>query len=139
MRRFIAIAEKELELYYRHVALYSDPNSQNSSSTFPSPRKDSDEPGTPQKTEAESLDSISHNFSMDLSKMEDNFTGQDLLESDFDYEEDLLESETHSDRDLASTEFDSNNEESSFCLQESSACSSSVVGHRWDSDNRILP
>lgn len=26
MRRFIAIAEKELELYYRHVALYGDPS-----------------------------------------------------------------------------------------------------------------
>ncbi|KAK4804211.1 hypothetical protein SAY86_004028 [Trapa natans] len=27
VQRFIAIAEKELELYYRHVALYGDPNS----------------------------------------------------------------------------------------------------------------
>lgn len=26
VRRFIAIAEKELELYYRHVALYGDPS-----------------------------------------------------------------------------------------------------------------
>ncbi|KAF3623917.1 putative vacuolar cation/proton exchanger 3-like [Capsicum annuum] len=26
LRRFIAIAEKELELYYRHVAVYDDPN-----------------------------------------------------------------------------------------------------------------
>ncbi|KAF9593270.1 hypothetical protein IFM89_021026 [Coptis chinensis] len=26
VRRFIAIAEKELELYYRHIALYGDPN-----------------------------------------------------------------------------------------------------------------
>ncbi|XP_008800087.2 uncharacterized CRM domain-containing protein At3g25440, chloroplastic [Phoenix dactylifera] len=30
VRRFIAISEKELELYYRHVALYGDPNSRNS-------------------------------------------------------------------------------------------------------------
>lgn len=29
VRRFIAIAEKELELYYRHVALYGDPNDRN--------------------------------------------------------------------------------------------------------------
>ncbi|XP_010542750.1 PREDICTED: uncharacterized CRM domain-containing protein At3g25440, chloroplastic [Tarenaya hassleriana] len=29
VRRFIAIAEKELELYYRHVALYGDPNNRN--------------------------------------------------------------------------------------------------------------
>lgn len=26
VQRFIAIAEKELELYYRHIALYGDPN-----------------------------------------------------------------------------------------------------------------
>lgn len=29
VRRFISIAEKELELYYRHVALYGDPNDRN--------------------------------------------------------------------------------------------------------------
>ncbi|XP_010510618.1 PREDICTED: uncharacterized CRM domain-containing protein At3g25440, chloroplastic-like [Camelina sativa] len=29
VRHFIAIAEKELELYYRHVALYDDPNNRN--------------------------------------------------------------------------------------------------------------
>uniref|UniRef100_A0A0A0LF61 CRM domain-containing protein n=1 Tax=Cucumis sativus TaxID=3659 RepID=A0A0A0LF61_CUCSA len=29
VRRFIAIAEKELELYYRHIALYGDPNDRN--------------------------------------------------------------------------------------------------------------
>jgi len=28
VRRFIAISEKELELYYRHVALYGNPQSQ---------------------------------------------------------------------------------------------------------------
>lgn len=30
VRRFIAISEKELELYYRHVALYGDPSTRNS-------------------------------------------------------------------------------------------------------------
>lgn len=29
VRHFIAIAEKELELYYRHVALYDDPSKRN--------------------------------------------------------------------------------------------------------------
>ncbi|KAG6523864.1 uncharacterized CRM domain-containing protein At3g25440, chloroplastic-like [Zingiber officinale] len=29
VRRFISISEKELELYYRHVALYGDPNTRN--------------------------------------------------------------------------------------------------------------
>ncbi|KAG9447052.1 hypothetical protein H6P81_013180 [Aristolochia fimbriata] len=32
VRRFIAISEKELELYYRHVALYGDPNAPTSDS-----------------------------------------------------------------------------------------------------------
>lgn len=39
MRHFIAIAEKELELYYRHVALYGDPNTRGPNSIVDSPRK----------------------------------------------------------------------------------------------------
>ncbi|KAL3507086.1 hypothetical protein ACH5RR_032468 [Cinchona calisaya] len=39
VRRFIAIAEKEIELYYRHVALYGDPNDWNPNSIFDKPRK----------------------------------------------------------------------------------------------------
>lgn len=34
VRRFIAIAEKELELYYRHVALYGDPSGRGPLSVF---------------------------------------------------------------------------------------------------------
>ncbi|CAK9173934.1 unnamed protein product [Ilex paraguariensis] len=44
VRRFIAIAEKELELYYRHIALYGDPNNRNPNSILGSPRKGSDKP-----------------------------------------------------------------------------------------------
>ncbi|CAM8885477.1 unnamed protein product [Rhodiola kirilowii] len=36
VRHFIAICEKELELYYRHIALYGDPNDRNPMSTFES-------------------------------------------------------------------------------------------------------
>ena len=39
VRRFIANAEKELELYYRHVALYGDPNDRNPNSIFDKPRR----------------------------------------------------------------------------------------------------
>lgn len=39
MRHFIAIAEKELELYYRHVALYGDPNTRGPNSIVDCPRK----------------------------------------------------------------------------------------------------
>ncbi|CAA0836740.1 RNA-binding CRS1 / YhbY (CRM) domain protein [Striga hermonthica] len=38
VRRFIAIAEKELELYYRHVALYGDPNDRDPKSVLDNPR-----------------------------------------------------------------------------------------------------
>ncbi|CAI0543574.1 unnamed protein product [Linum tenue] len=41
VRRFIAIAEKELELYYRHIALYGDPNSRNPISILDGPPQDS--------------------------------------------------------------------------------------------------
>ncbi|XVF29378.1 hypothetical protein REPUB_Repub15cG0115800 [Reevesia pubescens] len=43
VRRFIAIAEKELELYYRHIALYGDPNNRNPVSILDSPTKDTRE------------------------------------------------------------------------------------------------
>ncbi|KZV34831.1 hypothetical protein F511_00733, partial [Dorcoceras hygrometricum] len=39
VRRFIAIAEKELELYYRHVALYGDPNDRDPISILNQPRR----------------------------------------------------------------------------------------------------
>ncbi|KAL6528038.1 hypothetical protein OROHE_014988 [Orobanche hederae] len=38
VRHFIAIAEKELELYYRHVALYGDPNDRDPKSILDNPR-----------------------------------------------------------------------------------------------------
>ncbi|KAK6146305.1 hypothetical protein DH2020_020174 [Rehmannia glutinosa] len=38
VERFIAIAEKELELYYRHVALYGDPNDRDPKSILDLPR-----------------------------------------------------------------------------------------------------
>lgn len=39
VRRFIAIAEKELELYYRHIALYGDPNTRNADFVYGSDTK----------------------------------------------------------------------------------------------------
>ncbi|CAN1181355.1 Uncharacterized CRM domain-containing protein At3g25440, chloroplastic [Linum perenne] len=41
VRRFIAIAEKELELYYRHIALYGDPNNRNPISILDEPLQES--------------------------------------------------------------------------------------------------
>lgn len=37
VRRFIAISEKELELYYRHIALYGDPSNRDPNSSVDSP------------------------------------------------------------------------------------------------------
>lgn len=41
VRRFIAVSEKELELYYRHVALYGNPQSQNADLVYGDDRKTS--------------------------------------------------------------------------------------------------
>ncbi|CAN0876337.1 Uncharacterized CRM domain-containing protein At3g25440, chloroplastic [Linum grandiflorum] len=41
VRRFIAIAEKELELYYRHMALYGDPNNRNPINILDEPLQES--------------------------------------------------------------------------------------------------
>ncbi|KFK23880.1 hypothetical protein AALP_AAs42640U000100, partial [Arabis alpina] len=42
VRHFIAIAEKELELYYRHVALYDDPSNRNPLSILDDSSSESD-------------------------------------------------------------------------------------------------
>ena len=56
VRRFIAIAEKELELYYRHVALYGDPNDRNPISIIDCPRKYTKESHKGKVFEKEKLD-----------------------------------------------------------------------------------
>lgn len=72
VRGFIAIAEKELELYYRHIALYGDPNDRNPISMLDSPTsKDSKESG---KLEKKSLDSTSGCFHAGLSDFEADST-----------------------------------------------------------------
>ncbi|KAF2322106.1 hypothetical protein GH714_006740 [Hevea brasiliensis] len=53
VRHFIAIAEKELELYYRHIALYGDPNNRNPLSILDSPARESQKP----KKESDGLSS----------------------------------------------------------------------------------
>ncbi|KAB2014458.1 hypothetical protein ES319_D09G226000v1 [Gossypium barbadense] len=87
VRCFIAIAEKELELYYRHVALYGDPNNRNPISILDSP--------TREDKETETLEKDSHDLSPtrfssgilakkvdpideELSETEDDLKGEDL-------------------------------------------------------------
>ncbi|XP_068666303.1 CRM-domain containing factor CFM9, mitochondrial [Aristolochia californica] len=67
VHRFIALSEKELELYYRHIALYGDPNTRTSDSA-----KQNKGLVHPQKLEThdEIDDSARPNFSTDGSGME---------------------------------------------------------------------
>ncbi|KAG8484421.1 hypothetical protein CXB51_022835 [Gossypium anomalum] len=87
VRRFIAIAEKELELYYRHVALYGDPNNRDPISILDSPTRENKETQTLEK---DSHDLTSTRFSSgmsakkvdpideELSETEDDLKGEDL-------------------------------------------------------------
>ncbi|WCJ41336.1 RNA-binding CRS1 / YhbY (CRM) domain protein [Euphorbia peplus] len=92
VRRFIAIAEKELELYYRHIALYGDPNDRNPLSILEKPTNAMKESWKAQK---EKNDLSSNAFSrgeteVDLSENEestsedDDFEGEDLYTSESD-------------------------------------------------------
>ncbi|BAT90837.1 hypothetical protein LR48_Vigan08g164000 [Vigna angularis] len=102
VRRFIAIAEKELELYYRHVALYGDPNNRNPLSVLDSPSENSKEKGNHRiqdkkiphlksdyfsaslsETEADSSE-------LELSETEDSFPDENLSRNESDSEEDSM-------------------------------------------------
>ncbi|MBA0558924.1 hypothetical protein Golob_015912 [Gossypium lobatum] len=87
VRRFIAIAEKELELYYRHVALYGDPNNRDPISILDSPTRENKETETLEKDShdltptrfssgisAKKVDPIDE----ELSETEDDLKGEDL-------------------------------------------------------------
>lgn len=106
VRRFIAIAEKELELYYRHIALYGDPNDRNPISILDSPRKDFQESG---KLGRESFDPASDCFRADLSESEaevseteDNSEYDDLSISESDSEDDSIFGSNNEERELRS-------------------------------------
>ncbi|KAA0053808.1 CRM-domain containing factor CFM3 [Cucumis melo var. makuwa] len=65
VRRFIAIAEKELELYYRHIALYGDPNDRNPLSILNVPS-----------------DNLKNSDKHQITNMEDSHSAALCLESD---------------------------------------------------------
>ncbi|KAL2530062.1 RNA-binding CRS1/YhbY (CRM) domain protein [Forsythia ovata] len=92
VRRFIAIAEKELELYYRHVALYGDPNNRDPKSILDCPKI---------KHKSKKIKLMNMNKSLmtetgreGLSEMEADFTDQELseLEDDDLFNEDSVSS-----------------------------------------------
>lgn len=100
MRRFIAIAEKELELYYRHVALYGDPNNRNLLSMLDGPSRNKNEKGNHGTQDIEIPDMNSYYLSeteadsteMELSETEVSFEDENssMNESDSEEEEDNM-------------------------------------------------
>lgn len=131
VRRFIAIADKELELYYRHIALYGDPNDRNPISILDEPRKDYKKSG---KYEKKSLDSTSDCFHTALSDTEADST--EVSESE---DEDLSTSESYSNNDSIFYSNDEEKEPSSSMLEESSNTilgSPPMFENKYDSDNQ---
>ncbi|OMO68006.1 hypothetical protein CCACVL1_20141 [Corchorus capsularis] len=109
VRRFIAIAEKELELYYRHIALYGDPNNRNPMSILDSPTKDTRESRKLKMLEKESHDLTRESFSAgisdteadsiyeELSETEDDLKGENLSMGESDSEDNISYSDEESD------------------------------------------
>ncbi|XP_020598090.1 uncharacterized CRM domain-containing protein At3g25440, chloroplastic-like isoform X2 [Phalaenopsis equestris] len=114
VRRFIAIAEKELELYYRHIALYGNPNTRNADFVYDQERKrlpntknmvsrfvaEENAADCSKTFSEEPLDEISLNneyFSADEAASDDYFIAG--IEDDSD-DENLTGTETDSDDEL---------------------------------------
>ncbi|KAL2328862.1 hypothetical protein Fmac_022289 [Flemingia macrophylla] len=101
VRRFIAIAEKELELYYRHVALYGDPNNRNPLSMLDDPS----EKGNHGIRENKISDSNNDYFPASLSESEADSTEMELSETEDSFEDEnssLNESDSEEDSMLDS-------------------------------------
>ena len=110
MRRFIAIAEKELELYYRHIALYGDPNDRNPISIFDGPRKYMNASGK-EMPRRENFDMSTNGCSFSSCRLSDteSDSNDEELEPSLSAREDDFE-----DEDSSVTEFDSDEEENDF-------------------------
>ncbi|XP_057490448.1 uncharacterized CRM domain-containing protein At3g25440, chloroplastic-like [Actinidia eriantha] len=104
VRHFIAIAEKELELYYRHIALYGDLNNQSPNSFLDDPKR-----GTKEPERIGNLDSTFGGFSPALLEAEIDSRNPQLSETEDDSgDEDLSVSETDVDDDnIPCNDFDS--------------------------------
>ncbi|KAA8531415.1 hypothetical protein F0562_006232 [Nyssa sinensis] len=143
VRRFIAIAEKELELYYRHVALYGDPNSRNPSSILDSPRRGT---GTQKKVETAergTVDSTSDGLSPGLSEMETDSTDEDISQFGDDFEEESLSvSELDYEDDNASNSYldycDEEMQDNAASMQKRSDTALGSPSLFWNPDNQEL-
>ncbi|KAL6185593.1 hypothetical protein ACLB2K_041724 [Fragaria x ananassa] len=79
VRNFIAIAEKELELYYKHIALYGDPNDEKSISVSDGPTNETEASEKHKLPENQTLDSASDFFSTGLLETESDSSDTELL------------------------------------------------------------
>jgi hypothetical protein len=137
VRHFIAIAEKELELYYRHIALYGDPNDRNPISILDSPRNDYKES---EIFEKKTLDPTNDYFCTALSDTEADST--EVSESVDNFEdEDLSISESDSEDDSIFYSNDEEKEPGYSMLEESSNTimgSAPMFENKYDSENQNL-
>jgi len=136
VRRFIAIAEKELELYYRHVALYGDPNNRNPLSVLDSPDGNSKEKGYHGIQDKKSPDFNSDYFSASLSDTEADSTEMELSEAeDSSEDESLSMNESDSEEDTMS---DSNGDQQKVYftkLRHGSVSSMAKHSHYYNNNN----
>ncbi|KAG8373621.1 hypothetical protein BUALT_Bualt11G0043300 [Buddleja alternifolia] len=112
VRRFIAIAEKELELYYRHVALYGDPNDRDPKSILDYPRRK----GGPNKVELKNNGFIDQ----EVSEFQDFNKDKGKSSSELGYEDDDTLSEN-----LVS-------EDNSFSMREDNYSGSGAPGYQCE-------
>ncbi|KAJ6741198.1 GROUP II INTRON SPLICING FACTOR CRS1-LIKE [Salix purpurea] len=124
VRHFIAISEKELDLYHRHNALYGDSNNRNPGSILDDPtRKDFEESGKPGK---QNSDLSCNSFPPGVSEIKASATYDELSEAgDDSRDEDLSLSESDSEDEHLS---DMADEESKDISSAAKTSSSAIVG-----------
>ncbi|KAL3833325.1 hypothetical protein ACJIZ3_008061 [Penstemon smallii] len=101
VRRFIAIAEKELELYYRHVALYGDTNDRDPKSILDLPERKIEKMRRSSENSSETEDGYSN---QGISEEEDNYEteSENSISSDGSLDDDSFSTQGDLDHNLRS-------------------------------------
>ncbi|KAL8139618.1 hypothetical protein V2J09_005639 [Rumex salicifolius] len=120
VRHFIAVAEKELELYYRHIALYGNPNCNSPNPPDADSRKNTANSGQILTTLSNAQTSVSDSF-MCHSHTAMSSTDQELSETENELEEDYSLREFDSDDGCLSGEDHNDDTESKSSDDELSA------------------
>lgn len=138
VRQFISIAEKELELYHSHIALYGDPNDRIPISILGGSRKGTTESGKPKELEKCASDCVSTGvIEMEADSLESELFETETNDADnFSYGSlSVSESDSELDNNFGSG---SDHEESSSKTEESSTMQvqSSISLKECDFDNQ---